>query len=34
VRRAAERALEEANATINMLRCDALRLKEENTVMV
>jgi hypothetical protein len=34
VRRAAERALAEADATINMLRCDALRLKEENTVMV
>jgi hypothetical protein len=34
VPRGAERALAEADATINSLRCDALRLEEENTVMV
>jgi hypothetical protein len=34
VRRGAERALAEADATINTLRRDALRLEEENTVMV
>jgi hypothetical protein len=34
VRRGAERALAEADATINSLRHDALRLEEENTVMV
>jgi hypothetical protein len=34
VRRGAERALAEADATINSLRRDALRLEEENTVMV
>jgi chromosome segregation ATPase len=32
--RGAKIALAEANATINTLRCDALRLEEENTVMV
>jgi hypothetical protein len=34
VHRGAERALAEADATINTLRRDALRLEEENTVMV
>jgi hypothetical protein len=34
VRRGIERALAEADAMINTLRCDALRLEEENTVMV
>jgi hypothetical protein len=34
VRQGAERALVEADATINSLRRDALRLEEENTVMV
>jgi hypothetical protein len=34
VRRGAERALVEADATINSLRRYALRLEEENTVMV
>jgi chromosome segregation ATPase len=34
VRRGAERALEEANATMNMLRRDVSWLEEENTVMV
>jgi DNA repair exonuclease SbcCD ATPase subunit len=34
VRRGAERALAEADATINSLRRDAQRLEEENTVMV
>jgi septal ring factor EnvC (AmiA/AmiB activator) len=34
VRRGAERSLAEADATINSLRRDALRLEEENTVMV
>jgi hypothetical protein len=34
VRRGAERALAEADATINSLRRDAQRLEEENSVMV
>jgi hypothetical protein len=34
VRRGAERALAEADATINLLRRDAQRLEEENSVMV
>jgi hypothetical protein len=34
VRRGAERALAEADATINLLWRDALRLEEENMVMV
>jgi predicted nucleic acid-binding Zn-ribbon protein len=34
VRRGAERALAEADATINTLRRDMLRLEEENAVMV
>jgi hypothetical protein len=34
VRRGAERALAEADATINSLRCDMQRLEEENSVMV
>jgi cell division protein FtsB len=34
VRRGTERALEEADVTINKLWRDVLRLEEENTVMV
>jgi septal ring factor EnvC (AmiA/AmiB activator) len=34
VRRGTERALAEADATINSLRCDVQRLEEENSVMV
>jgi hypothetical protein len=34
VRRGAEHALAEADATINSLRRDAQRLEEENSVMV
>jgi hypothetical protein len=34
VRQGAERALAEADATINSLRCDVLRLEEENAVMI
>jgi chromosome segregation ATPase len=34
VRRGAERTLAEADATINSLRHDMQRLKEENSVMV
>jgi hypothetical protein len=34
VPRGAERALAEADATINSLWCNALRLEEENTVIV
>jgi hypothetical protein len=34
VRRGTERALAEADATINSLRRDAQRLREENSVMV
>jgi hypothetical protein len=34
VHRGAERTLAEADATINTLQRDALRLEEENTVMV
>jgi chromosome segregation ATPase len=34
VRWGAERALAEADATINLLRCDVQRLEEENSVMV